>query len=197
MKRFLKLTLLVPVLIALLSACGTGKETPSGQPSATMHPSVAEKMAEPKLVYKDDRFEMKLNIDKTDYKAGEPIVYSASLTYIGEEESFTVWGSSSAKVVFTLTDGKGFDMEGASTDDLVPMEMTRGEAMEFPFVKSGGYGSEDPDAAFWKTFYSEKELLLPPGTYVISAICNFSLSQEVVVDSRYDGEVHTTVTVSE
>lgn len=182
-------------LLLLLCACGSGKPGESGKPSGTIPPVVTEKMAEPKLMHKDDIFEMKLNIGKTDFKVGEPIELSASLTYIGEEDAITVWGPS-AKVIFTLTDGKEFDMEGASTMDLVPLEIAQGETLEFPFSKSGGYGADDPDAQFWKKFYAEKELLLPPGTYLISALCNFSLTEEVV-DSHYDGEVYTTITVTE
>ncbi|RCW39729.1 hypothetical protein [Paenibacillus prosopidis] len=150
-------------LLLLICACGSDKSGESGETEETIHPVVTEKMAEPKLKHKFDGFEMKLNIDKTDFKIGEPIELSASLNYIGEEDAITVWGPRS-KVIFTLTDGKEFDMEGASTMDLVPLEIAQGETLEFPFSKSGGYDSDDPDAEFWKKFYAEKELLLPAGT---------------------------------
>lgn len=184
------------VLLLLLCACGSGEAEESGKPLQTVPPTVSEKMAEPKLAHRDDIFEMKLNIDKTAFKVGEPIDLSASLTYVGEEESITVWGSSSAKVIFTITDGKDFTMDGIATMDLVPLKIARGETLEYPFFKSGGYSPDGQDAEFWKKFYSEKELLLPAGTYLISAHCNFSLTEEVV-DSHYNGEVYIAVTVSE
>jgi hypothetical protein len=194
MNRLSGLALLWLAAIVLLIACG-GEERPEG-PSSTTNPIVAERMGNPKLVHKGEPFEMRLNVEKTTYKEGEPIVLSASLTYTGDEKEFTVWGSSSAKVGFTLTDGKDFDMDGASTSDLTHMKFARGETMEFPFVKSGGYGSDDPDAEFWRAFYAEKELKLPAGQYLIAAHCNFSLTQDVV-DSHYDGDVYTTITVVE
>ncbi|MCR2805803.1 hypothetical protein [Paenibacillus soyae] len=192
MSRRLPRLLAAAMLIILLSACGSDK---TEEPMGTMPPALAEKMAEPKLVHKDDLFEMKLNIGRTEFKTGEPIELSASLTYIGEEESITVWGPGT-RVVFAITDGKDFDMDGATTLELASHELARGETFEYPFEKSGGFGADDPDAAFWKKFYAEKELRLPAGTYLISAVCNFSLTEEVV-DSDYRGEVYTTVTVTE
>ncbi|OBZ16462.1 hypothetical protein [Bacillus sp. FJAT-26390] len=195
MKQILNLSFLCLALIVLLSACGHGNGELSGQQPSTIDPEITKKMSEPKLVQKDDLFEMKLNITKTTFKVGEPIVYSTSLTYIGEQKSFTIWGPETY-IGFYLTDGKKLRMDGASTMELMSTKLIRGETLEFPFSKSGGYGSKDPDADFWKKFYSEKDLLLPPGTYLIAASCNFSLTQEVV-DSHYKGEVYTTITVVE
>ncbi|RIX50139.1 hypothetical protein D3P08_21565 [Paenibacillus nanensis] len=122
-------------LFLLLCACGSGAAGNNDKLLSTVPPAISEKLASPKLTHRDDLFELKLHIDQTMFKADEPIVLSASLTYIGEEESITIWGSSSAKVVFTLTDGKKFNMDGAVTTDLVPLELTRGEALEIPFSK--------------------------------------------------------------
>jgi hypothetical protein len=191
----MNLSFLCLALIVLLSACGNRTGELPGQQLSTIDPEITRKMTEPKLVQKDDLFEMKLNIAKTTFKVGEPIVYSTSLTYIGEQKSFTIWGPQTY-IGFYLTDGKKIQMDGASTTELMSTKLIRGETLEFPFFKSGGYGSKDPDAGFWKKFYSEKDLLLPAGTYLIAASCNFSLTQEVV-DSHYNGEVYATITVVE
>lgn len=193
MKRMLAFILAVATALTL-AGCGSGEG--KEQPAATMNPKLTERLASPLLERKDEYFEMKLQIAQTTYKAGEPINLSATLTYVGEEKSYTVWGSSSAQVVFTLTDGKNFNMDGASTSDLVPTEFKQGEKVSYPFVKSGGFSSNEPDADFWKSFYAEKELKLPAGTYLVTASCNFSLTQEVL-ESSYDASVYTTITVTE
>ena len=161
--------------------------------STSMDPEIKKMMEEPKLVHKDDQFEMKLNIQKKKYKVGEPIHYSASLTYIGDSDSILVWGPHTY-IMFSLTDGKKIKMEGASTLELAATKLFKGETNEYPFFKSGGYSVNDPDAGFWKEFYAEKDLLLPAGTYLIAANSNFSLTEKVV-DSHYHGEVHTTIVV--
>jgi hypothetical protein len=193
MKRWLTYVLAAATAFALVG-CDSGEERE--QPAATMNPKLEEKMANPKLEHEDEYFDMRLHVVRTTYKAGEPIEISASLAYTGEEKSYTVWGSSSAQVVFTLTDGKNFDVDGASTSDLVPTEFKKGETVSYPFVKSGGFGSDDPDADFWKSFYAEKELKLPAGTYLVTASCNFALTQDVL-KSGYDASVYTTITVTE
>ncbi|WP_308636405.1 hypothetical protein [Paenibacillus silvisoli] len=178
--------LVVVLLLSLsLSACGSSGNK---EKEEAADPAVAAKMASPKLVHKDDLFEMKLNIAKTTFSKDEPIVYSTSLTYIGNQDSITIWGGQTY-IGFTITDGKKFHMDGAMTTKL-----QKGVTTEYPFYKSGGYGADDPDADFWHDFYKEKELRLPPGKYLITAGCVFSLD-ESVVDSHYDGEVYTTITV--
>lgn len=191
-------SLLTFVLAAAMAFAfaGCGSDGGEQRPAVTMNPKLEEKMASPKLEHEDKYFNMQLHVARTTFKAGEPIDISASLTYTGEEKSYTVWGSSSAQVVFTLTDGKNFDVDGASTSDLVPTEYKQGETVSYPFVKSGGYDSNDPNAAFWKSFYAEKELRLPAGTYLVTASCNFALTQDVL-ESRYDTSVYATITVTE
>lgn len=80
--------------------------------------------------------------------------------------------------------------------DLSPTEFKQGKTVAYPFVKSGGYSSNDPDAAFWKSFYAEKELRLPAGTYLVTASSNFALTQDVL-ESSYAASVYATITVTE
>lgn len=191
MKHIIKVMLVLLTASLLFTACGA-KNGKTLEPN-TLDPNIKKMMAEPKLLHKDDQFEMRLNINKTKFKVGEPIVYSASLTYIGNSKSILIWGPRTY-IVFSVTDGKKIKMTGANTAELTSTNLTRGETREYPFFKSGGYSSNDPDAGFWKKFYAEKDLLLPAGTYLITAQCDFSLTEKVV-DSHYNGEVHTTITV--
>ncbi|CAM4471572.1 hypothetical protein FHS16_004351 [Paenibacillus endophyticus] len=186
----MKRLFLIAIMI-MLTSCGA-HHGEGGQVNK-IDAELAHKLAEPKLHHKDELFEMTLNIEKTAFAKGEPIDYSVSLTYIGDQDSITIWGPSTY-LVFYLTDGKRIEMEGANTTELQPTVLKRGEKHHFPFHKSGGYSQDDPDASFWKTFYGEKELLLPSGTYLIAANTDFSLDEKVV-DSYYRGFVHATITV--
>jgi hypothetical protein len=194
LKIKLKLMLMLLTITFIFSACSSenGKVL-AVDPKIVVDPKIMKMMNEPKLLHKDDQFEMKLNINKTKFKVGEPIVYSASLTYIGDSKSITIWGPRTY-VVFSVTDGKKIEMTGINTAELTATKLMQGETQEYPFLKSGAYSPNDPDAAFWKKFYAEKDLLLPAGTYLISVRCEFSLTEKVV-DSHYNGEVHTTITV--
>ncbi|RAP73621.1 hypothetical protein [Paenibacillus montanisoli] len=183
--------IIILLFVLLLSACGSSGRKEKEEAAAD--PAVLAKMSAPKLVHKDDLFEMKLNIAKTTFAQDEPIVYSTSLTYIGEQDSITIWGGRTY-IGFNISDGKTFRMEGANTSELASTKLAKGVTTEYPFFKSGGFGADDPDAEFWREFYAEKELRLPPGNYLISAFCDFSLD-ESVVDSRYNGEVYTMITV--
>lgn len=191
MKLFIKVKLVFLIVTLLITACGS-KNDKTEEPS-TLDPSTMKLMAEPKLIHKDDLFEMKLNIAKTNFKVGEPIVYSASLNYIGDNKSIIIWGGHTY-ILFSVTDGKKITMEGVNTAELTATKLNQREKHEYPFFKSGGYSANDPDAGFWKKFYEEKDLILPAGTYLITVRSDFSLTEKVI-DSHYNGEVYTTITV--
>lgn len=105
MKRMLTFILAAATTLAL-AGCGAdgGKEQPAStmspkQAQEMVNPALEEKMASPKQAHKDEYFDMQLHVAQTAFKAGEPIEISASLTYIGEDKSYTVWGPRGAQVV--------------------------------------------------------------------------------------------------
>jgi hypothetical protein len=51
-------------------------------------------------------------------------------------------------------------------------------------VKSGGFAAEDPDAAFYRTFFADPLVRLPAGTWEITAVADFS-------EGACDGAHHT------
>lgn len=67
---------------------------------------------------------------------------------------------------------------GLTLDILKKTELKKGEIYIIPFSKSGGFSEDDPDADFWRDFYSEKTLKLPEGEYIFSAITSFTLDEE-------------------
>lgn len=50
-----------------------------------------------------------------------------------------------------------------------------GEIARSPFVKSGGYDPDDPNAKFYREFFADPDLVLPPGEWEIGATLNISL----------------------
>jgi hypothetical protein len=44
----------------------------------------------------------------------------------------------------------------------------RGVATPIPFAKSGGFTDDDPNAPFYRQFYGDPRLILPPGRWRLS-----------------------------
>ena len=145
---------LVFLLALLLTACGTKEQ------KKEIDADVLERMNNPKLVHQDELFELKLNIEKTTFSAEEPIPYSSSLTYIGDGDSFTVWGSHTI-IGFRITNGLDFDMVGATTSELAATKLLKNKTVVYPFVKSGGYSNDDPRADFWRNFIARRNSFYP------------------------------------
>lgn len=143
---------------------------------------------------KDDIFELKMYIDKDMYTNDEIINCYATLEYIGEEDSIAVY-SSDPLVGFSLKDDKYFDGGYIVNDVLITTTLEKGKIVRFNYVKSGGWTAEDPNADFYKNFFSEKELILPIGTYEISTTIACSLDENDILDSQYKNLVSAYITV--
>lgn len=101
-------------------------------------------------------------------RAGEVIRVTAELSH-DRPEPLVVSGSGSGVVFFSVTrldDGLSSG-PAVSTDDCARHELPPGEPVTVPFSKSGGWSEDDPNAAFMRTYHSQPELTLPPGTWRI------------------------------
>ena len=58
-------------------------------------------------------------------------------------------------------------------------------------VKSGGFSADDPDAAFYRAFFSEPLVRLPAGRWEIAAVASF-----VVGDRRPEHSLRASITVT-
>ncbi|MGI5919858.1 MAG: hypothetical protein ACOX8N_09490, partial [Christensenellales bacterium] len=76
--------------------------------------------------------------------------------------------SSDPLVYFTIK-GSVFKGDYAVIDVLITTTLVKGEPVRFGFVKSGGYSKDDPNAAFWESWFSDPEVRLPSGEFTISA----------------------------
>jgi hypothetical protein len=124
----------------------------------------------------DGNFIFTLYTDKNTYDRNDQIKIWATLAYIGENEQATVWHDIPC-VNFRISDGKKFDADGVFELVFTSTVFEKGKFYTFNYVKSGGYDADAPDAAFWKRFYDQKELVLPKGVYSITAVGSFSLAQ--------------------
>ena len=141
---------------------------------------------------KDELFDLKLYVDKDTYTKDEIINCYATLEYVGDADSITVY-SSDPLVGFGLKDDKYFDGGYAKDDILIQTTFTKGEIITYNFIKSGGWTLEDPYADFYEEFYHDKNLILPIGEYEISAVIDCSLDQEDILGSQYQNKVTTRI----
>ena len=128
-------------------------------------------------------FVLKLFADKENYTTNEAIQIWATLEYVGEKDSVTIWHGL-PYIVFSITDGADFNVDGMVLTVLTSTELNKGEVYEFDYVKSGGFSADDPNAEFWEKFYQEEDLKLPAGTYTVTVRGAFSRSEDVVNDDR-------------
>ena len=107
-------------------------------------------------------------VDPAIVAAGEEINVVAELSH-GRPEPLVVSGSGSGIVFFRVTRVEDGLSSGPpiSSSDCARHELPPGEPTVVPFTKSGGWSAEDPNPAFLRTYLSEPELTLPPGTWRI------------------------------
>jgi hypothetical protein len=122
-------------------------------------------------------FELNLYSDKHTYKTKDKIKIWATLKYIGNNSQVKVWHGD-PYVSFSITDGKSFETGGVFLDILTSTILDKDKLYTFDYVKSGGYSEDDPNSAYLKKFYQEKDLYLPEGEYTIKVGGAFSLNQD-------------------
>jgi hypothetical protein len=125
----------------------------------------------------DENFLVKTYIEKLQFKEVEEISLYSTIEYIGENGSIDIWSGEPYFHHMIYKDGEVFS-GGSTLHILQKTELKKGEIYTIPFSKSGGFSEDDPDAEFWRDFYSEKALKLPSGEYTFSSITSFTLDKE-------------------
>ena len=149
------------IVLALVAACGQAP-TPSGP---TGQPIV--------VVGRDAGFALSMRVGSDVVDAGVPIDVSSILTWEGAAPSATIWGSGGGPVSFSLEQvGGPLNIGGAMTADCAKHEYARLVPTAIPFQKSGGYTADDPNAAFYRTYFADPVLRLPAGRWKLTAIAN-------------------------
>ena len=140
----------------------------SDEPDISAPPATAQGQA--------DGFRLELVVDQERYRAGQPILADATLTYLGPHNSIRIWGSSMGPVFTGVRQLDGpIDPGGASTSDCIAREMVPEESLHEAFSKSGSFADDDPLADFYRAYFSDALLRLPPGRWQITASANGTL----------------------
>ena len=143
-----------------------------------------------------DDFILKLSALGNTYRTGDTITIWAEFEYLGENDSITIYHSI-PYLVFQIIGDNGFEMLPMRVDVLESSALALGETYHFEFQKNGSWSSDDEDASFWEDFFDDPDLILPPGIYTITAIAEFSLSSENVIDSQITLSTEISIIVQE
>lgn len=181
MKKFLFVSAVILAILSLMACAPSMGPIPPGTGDAWAHNN-------------DGTFEIKLYTDKQDYKEGEPVTCYATVEYVGEGDSVTIY-SSDPLVGFGLKDDKYFDGKYVVDDVLITTQFNKGEPVTYEFVKSGSWSSDDKNAEFYERFYNEKQLILPPGDYVITAAINGFFDKDDYEGSKYSLSANVNIRV--
>lgn len=142
----------------------------------------------------NEEFEITLYVEKDRFTADEAIGCYATLEYIGDDDSITVY-SGDPLLGFGLKDDTYFDGGYTTNSVLMPTTISKGEVVRYEFTKSGGWSADDPLAEFYEVFYNEEALILPAGVYEISATTDYSLDENDMVGTKRTLTAKATVTV--
>lgn len=175
--------LIVVLALALLTAC------------VPMQIEEVEETTIAESAVNDDFISLTIVADNSVYKADEVIECYATLTNMGEEPITVL--HSNPLVVFYIEGGDYFSGSYGREDSLNRTTFVPEEELRIEFQKSGGWSADDPNAAFYKTFYEEKELRLPVGQYTLAAHLEYSTDENNMQGTQQMLEVTILITVDD
>lgn len=120
---------------------------------------------------------LQLVLNKSTFKANEPIECYAVLKNIGSRDTLKVYGTRQL-VYFPIKSIKGntlFNGEYFTTREYAETILTKAKPLTYNFVKSGSL-SPDASDAYEREYFSTNTLRLPEGTYSISAEMDYATS---------------------
>jgi len=178
-KNVKRIELLILVLVLALAGCQSPQNQEQIGADETDRMADGSAAAPIEAETTENNFRLKLYADQSVYSTNEIIKIWAALEYIGDENSVTIWHGD-PYIVFSITDGADFYVDGFINCVLISTELEKGEQYRFDYGKSGVYDPKAPDAGFWRKFFQEEELKLPAGTYTISVDGAFYLSEQLL-----------------
>ena len=164
--------LIVLITALLLTACGAG----SGENASKNENNNNESSQSTEI---QDNFKLELKSEKSQYKVGEELKITASLTYTGEED-IEIGHAGSWIFLNTTNLTKGYKFEGVMIQPYIVTAMKPNEPIIEQYQFSGGTYFEGNGG----NSYSEKEfekmssMNFPPGKYKIEGITDFHIVDE-------------------
>jgi hypothetical protein len=120
--------------------------------------------------YDDGTYRLVLTAGQDQYRAGQLIDVTASVTYLGPAETWSVRGPESGLVGFGIeSDTLPILIGPAFTTACSRYEFTRGVPVDFAFSKLNAHGEPNTLNDFYSEYTSSDELRLPAGTWTITA----------------------------
>lgn len=127
--------------------------------------------------YSADDFIYSLEIKEPQISKGMPFEMTASLTYVGEEESVTIVHAASPFYYDITEMTRGFKLDYAMDQPAISTELKKGEPLQHQYRLTGGYSDQDSEEfrAFVDQFLAG---LTPEGTYKVHGYVQFQIEGE-------------------
>jgi hypothetical protein len=120
------------------------------------------------------RFRLDFELPKATYREDEAVEGIATLRLLGPG-ALTLGTSGDGPLTFGIRELTGTrDMGPASRASCGTFDIGEGTPVTSTITKSGGWAADDPNAAFYKAFFQDEQVHLPPGTWEITAYASFS-----------------------
>ena len=148
------------LVAVVLAACG-------GSPAPLSAPSPASET--------DGLFRLELALPRLDWRAGDAITGTATLSYAGPGPT-TVYGSGGGVIAFSYAEvGGDRHVDPVWAADCGPHPLGPRAPITADLSKSGAVGGTEPDADFLRTFLLTDPgvVRLPAGTWDVSAVTEF------------------------
>ncbi len=171
------------VIVLVLTACSAPSPTRSGGEGLRAEQS-------------DRDFTLVISTPKATWSANEAIGVGASLRYLGDQAEGTLYGSGSGVVGFSVQELNGDKEMGAAWhDDCKTYTISPQQPISTAYRKSGGWGQEDPNAAFYDAFFADPLFHLPRGAWKLTALAMFSFGNGCGQGRKVDLRASFTITV--
>jgi hypothetical protein len=167
-RRSAKAAIARPILAAALclAAIGCSATTPTRAAPSQAAPTPAQ------ATDTQGHYQLVFELPKTDWRASDSITGLATLSLIGSGS--VDFGSSGSGPI-----GFGFDEVGGSrqmgpiwTADCRSGRLDAGQPKTSQITKSGGFIGEDPNVAFYRSFFADPLVHLPAGDWTITAVAS-------------------------
>ncbi len=162
-------------VLLLVAFLASGPFAADRTPSATDAPAAVPSGGQ-LVTVEQDGFRLELWTDRKRYTTDEPISIAATLTYLGPEDSVTLYHPDPI-LTFLLNEQSGTRSMGGGVDDVCRQTVVRrDEPISIPYTKSAAWTPDDPNAAFYQEWMNDPQLYLPSGTWTVVADGQFSIS---------------------
>lgn len=122
----------------------------------------------------DGPYILELVLPHLDWKADEPMLGSAILSFGGSAPT-TIYGSGSSVLNFAYVEVGGTrKVDPVWTADCGPHPLDPATPINEPLAKSGGSSDDDPNASFLRGFLTGPDVRLPAGTWDVTAEAYFA-----------------------